>query len=39
VRAEPESFRVHGAAGPLVDGELERATAWVLRMRGAVAAD
>lgn len=39
VRAKPESFRVHGSTGPLVDGELERAAAWVLRMRSVAAAE
>lgn len=28
VTTEPETFRVHGYDGPLVDGELDRAEAW-----------
>ena len=28
VVVKPKTFRVHGYEGPLVDGELERATAW-----------
>lgn len=27
--ADPQTFRVHGYAGPLLEGEQERATAWI----------
>ncbi|MFK5635838.1 MULTISPECIES: flavodoxin family protein [unclassified Ornithinimicrobium] len=31
--ADPEKFWVHGDRGPLLDGELERATTWGERLR------
>lgn len=33
---KPESFRVHGYEGPLVDGELERAAEWARRLVAAL---
>ncbi len=34
VTTEPETFRVHGYDGPLVDGELDRAAAWAHKLAG-----
>jgi hypothetical protein len=34
--AEPGSFLVEGGQGPLIDGELDRATAWAERLAAAL---
>ena len=36
--AKPETFGVHGYAGPVADGELERARQWGAKLAGNVAA-
>jgi len=32
VKAKPESFRVHGYSGPLLDGELQKAAKWARKL-------
>ncbi|HEX5199321.1 MAG TPA: flavodoxin domain-containing protein [Actinoplanes sp.] len=39
VLVPPESFRVHGTAGPLLDGEVERARRWGAALAAALPAE